>query len=105
MKNFVGKGIKLAVLVAFAASFSTAAFAEESNGNPVTSFFKRLFNYPSKTGENISKAGDEALNQAGEKISKGQVVEGVGQTVGGTANLAGHQVQTTVGPEDANSQK
>lgn len=98
MKSFFNKGIKVAVLVIVAASFSSSAFAEE---NGVTSFFRRLFNYPSKTGENLSKAGDEALNQAGEKISKGQVVEGVGQTVGGTANLAGHQVQTTVGPEDA----
>ncbi len=104
MTKFFNKCSKVLVLAVVALSFASLAFAQGAqNENSVTGFFRRLFNYPSKTGENISKAGDEALSQAGEKISKGQLAEGVGQTVGGSANLVGHQVQSTVGQEDANS--
>lgn len=82
----------------------TNAFAADSSENGVTSFFRRLFNYPVKaakgTGEDVANTannvGDKVLSKTGENIAKGDVGGVVAQPVVGTAQTVGQTASETV---------
>lgn len=100
----------LAVLVS-ASAVSPAAFAgEEKSGNGVTSFFRRLFNYPVKAtqetadtvGTTASNVGEKVIAETGENTAAiltgdlSKTGELVVDPIVGTAETAGQTVAETV---------
>ncbi len=107
MKNFFA----FLFLVLFSVSFSIpASAAETKTGNGVTSFFRRLFNYPVKATQETAQDAGATLSNVGEKVvsktgeNTAAIVSGdlgktgnlVGDPVVGTAQTAGQTVSETV---------
>ena len=107
MKKFFT--LVIAVLVSVGLSSPVFA-AEEKSGNGLTSFLRRLFNYPVKatqgvaetTGHTLSNVGEKVVAQTGENTAS--VVTGdlsktgnlIVDPVVGTAETAGQLVSETV---------
>ena len=111
MSNVSRKFFVVVLAGALSLSFCGTSFAASDAENGVTSFFRRLFNYPVKatqktgemtehalvnTGENLSKAGESTAatltgdpetgaRKAGESIAGG--LEATGQAVSETVQM------------------
>lgn len=82
-------------------SLTVPAFAEE--GKSLTGFLKGVFNWSGKTvkkeGEAVAHVAENTggtLSKAGEDISKAEVPQMVGDTVGGVAATTGQAAAETV---------
>lgn len=108
MKKFFA--FVLAVVVSYSVASPVAFAAEEKSGNSVTSFFRRLFNYPVKATQETAETVGTAASNVGEKViaktgeNAAAVVTGdlsktgnlVADPVVGTAETAGQTVAETV---------
>ena len=108
MKKFFA--FVLAGLVCYSVASPVAFAAEEKSGNSVTSFFRRLFNYPVKAtqetadtvGTTASNVGEKVIAETGENTSAiltgdlSKTGELVVDPVIGTAETAGQTVAETV---------
>lgn len=106
MRNFFTFFMALIVSV----GLSSSAFAEAKSENGVTSFFRRLFNYPVKAtqetadtvGTTASNVGEKVISATGENTAA--IVSGdfsktgelLGDPLVGTAETAGQTVVETV---------
>jgi hypothetical protein len=65
MKKFFA----FAFLILFSVAFSSPVSAAEAKaGNSVTSFFRRLFNYPVKATQETAQDAGTTLSNVGEKV-------------------------------------
>lgn len=108
MKKFFA--FLLAVVVSYGVASPGAFAAEEKSGNSVTSFFRRLFNYPVKAtqetaetvGQTASNVGEKVVAETGENTAAiltgdlSKTGEFVADPVIGTAETVGQTVAETV---------
>ncbi len=104
------KCFTFAFLILFSVAFSSpVSAAEAKTGNSVTSFFRRLFNYPVKAtqetaqdvGTTLSNVGEKVVSKTGENTAAivsgdlGKTGNLVADPVVGTAETAGQTVSET----------